>query len=93
MNWDLESKLAHKERVTEQKLSWEQREVLGENIYTDFCVWCNGYADEKAKTDAKVFARFLKENKVKINERQRQHIAKMYFGYVYDVDKQKWVKG
>ena len=93
MDWETEAKYAHEGRIRGQQGEWEKREIMGENIYTDFCVWCNGYADEKAKIDPKVFAKFLKENNVQITERQREYIAINHFGYVYDIDKKKWVKG
>lgn len=67
---------------------WEQnrKKQNGEYIYVNFCVWCNAYNDGNGKNDAKLFAKFLKQENIELTFWQRKHLAEKYFGYKYEYD-------
>ena len=66
-----------------QRESWERhcKQVRGEYIYTDFCVWCNAFNDSKGKNDAKLFGKFLKQENIELTNYQRLYLLEHYFGY------------
>ena len=74
-----------------------KREINGENIYTDFCVYCNCYLDNESKTDTKQFDKWLKQENRFINFWQLKYLREKYFGYKYTYihENQKWeiIKG
>lgn len=78
--------IEHNSRV--QRERWERhcKQVRGEYIYVNFCVWCNAFNDSKGKNDAKLFAKFLKQENIELTFWQRKHLAEKYFGYKYEYD-------
>lgn len=77
-----------------QRESWERhcKQVRGEYIYVNFCVWCNAFNNSNGKNDAKLFAKFLKQENIELTFWQRKHLAEKYFGYKYEYkrDKGEW---
>ena len=65
------------------------KEVRGEYIYTDFCVWCNCYAEQETKQNEKAFAEWLKRENRTLTEYQRRWIAENHFGWQFTWNKQK----
>lgn len=92
MDFDEEARLAHKERVLQEYNEREYKELFGENIYTNYCLWCNAFADNRAKISARKFGEYVKENKIELTDRQRVHIAEKYFGIKmqYNYETEKW---
>lgn len=82
----------HTERMAQQAQEWKTQQALGEDIYTMFCVWCNGYRNGNGKDSAKVFGAYLKAQGIELDFCQKKHLAEKYFGYTfeYDGEKQKW---
>lgn len=70
---------------------WEgkRRVERGESIYVKFCVWCNAFNYGNGKKDAKLFAKFLKQENIELTFWQRKHLAEKYFGYKYEYDYEK----
>ena len=73
---------------------WEHhcKQVRGEYIYVNFCVWCNAFNNSNGKNDAKLFAKFLNQENIELTFWQRKHLAEKYFGYKYEYkyDKGDW---
>ena len=90
-NQTFEEQLRIEHNNSIQRESWERhfKQVRGEYIYVNFCVWCNAFNNGNGKTDAKLFARFLKEQEIELNFWQRKHLAEKYFGYKYKFDRKK----
>ena len=82
-------RIEHNSRILRE--SWERhfKQVRGEYIYVNFCVWCNIYAGKATKTDPKAFAKWLKQEKIELTFWQRKHLAEKYFGYKYEYDYEK----
>ena len=79
-------------RAERYRNEMEQRrlkEVRGEYIYTDFCVWCNCYAEQETKQNEKAFAEWLKRENRTLTEYQRRWIAENHFGWQFTWNKQK----
>lgn len=81
--------IEHNSRI--QRESWERhcKQVRGEYIYTDFCVWCNCYAEQETKQNEKAFAEWLKRENRTLTEYQRRWIAENHFGWRFTWNKQK----
>lgn len=77
------------ERHRRERYEYQRKQVNGEYIYVNFCVWCNAYNDSKGKNDAKLFAKFLKQENIELTFWQRKHLAEKYFGYKYEYDYEK----
>ena len=79
-----------------KKQYWERqhRKIRGEDIYSLYCVWCNGFANEKAKTNARVFAKWLKNEKIELTQFQRKWLLENRFGFtlVWNEEKNDWEK-
>ena len=65
------------------------KEVRGEYIYLDFCIWCNCYAEQETKQNEKAFAEWLKREYRTLTEYQRRWIAENHFGWQFTWNKQK----
>lgn len=78
------------------KWLWENhcREIRGENIYIDFCVWCNCQEDteNKLRNSASVFANWLKRENITLTNYQRRWIAENHFGwqFTWNEEKKEW---
>ena len=82
----------HNEKIANLLYNHKMRVLLGEDIYTNFCVWCNGYAKKSDKTNPKAFAHYLKQEKITLNDTQRKHLYQTYFGYKvnYNNETKQW---
>jgi len=82
----------HKIRERNELNDSLNRKLTGECEYTRFCLWCNAFNKGQGKTDPKTFAKYLKEENVKLTIWQRIHLGKKYFGYEYEFDyfNKKW---
>ena len=76
-------------RLNAEKWGRRLKEVRGEYIYLDFCVWCNCYAEQETKQNEKAFAGWLKRENRTLTEYQRRWIAENHFGWRFTWNKQK----
>ena len=60
--------IEHNSRI--QRENWDRRlkEIRGEYIYTDFCVWCNCYAEQETKQNERASAEWLKRENRTLTE-------------------------
>lgn len=84
-----ELKLANQQKLWQHRLQRIHQETSGERIYLSFCNWCFAFANESTKTDAKAFAKFLKQENIKLTFWQRKNLAEKYFGYKYEYKHEK----
>ena len=83
------------QRKEQQEWAWRHhcREVRGEFIYTDFCVWCNCQGDDgKLRASERAFAEWLKRENRTLTEYQRRWIAENHFGwqFTWNEEKKEW---
>ena len=81
--------IEHLARLNAEKWGRQLKEVRGEYIYLDFCVWCNCYAEQETKQNEKAFAEWLKRENRTLTEYQRRWIAENHFGWQFTWNKQK----
>ena len=81
--------IEHLARLNAQKWGRRLKEVRGEYIYLDFCVWCNCYAEQETKQNERAFAEWLKRENRTLTEYQRRWIAENHFGWQFSWNKQK----
>ena len=83
-------------RAERYRNEMEQRrlkEVRGEYIYTDFCMWCNCQGDDgKLRASERAFAEWLKQENRTLTEYQRRWIAENHFGwqFTWNEEKKEW---
>lgn len=67
-------------------------EIRGDNIYTDFKVWCNSQGLSHLKTNEGAFSDWLKQNNIVLTDYQRRYIAENYFGYTvtWNYENNRW---
>ena len=84
--------IEHLARLNAEKWGRRLKEVRGEYIYLDFCVWCNCYAEQETKQNEKAFAEWLKRENHTLTEYQRRWIAENHFGwrFIWDKEKNEW---
>ena len=75
----------HRTESRERRL----KEVRGEYIYTDFCVWLHCQGQAELRNNEKAFADWLKRENRTLTEYQRRWIAEKYFGWQVTWNKQK----
>jgi hypothetical protein len=86
--------IEHNSRIKRE--SWERHcaEVRGEDIWVDFCVWCNcqGDTDNKLRKNERAFAEWLKRENRTLTEYQRRWIAENHFGwqFTWNEEKKEW---
>lgn len=87
-----ELRAEHEWRVNQEWHKRNERQALGEDIYTTFWVWCQSKWHGKFTTNIRLFDKYCKDNKIELTFWQRKHLAEKYFGYKYEYDhnKQKW---
>ena len=81
--------IEHLARLNAEKWGRRLKEVRGEYIYLDFCVWCNCYAEQETKQTEKAFADWLKKENRTLTEYQRRWIAENHFGWRFTWNKEK----
>ena len=81
--------IEHNSRI--QRESWERhcREVRGEYIYTDFCIWLHCQGQAELRNNERAFAEWLKRENRTLTEYQRRWIAENHFGWQFTWNKQK----
>ena len=81
----------HKEKIREERICKNFKDNSGENIYINFCCWCNGQ-ENASRLNEKDFKRFLQEEQIKLTQIQKIYLAKKYFNFtiVYDPINEKW---
>lgn len=91
-DFDIQIRQMQNARHREEYWKAVHNRVTGESIYTMYKCWCNGWRNGEDKTNAKVFAEYLKEKNIELTFLQRKHLAEKYFGYkyVYNNEKQDW---
>ena len=84
--------IEHLARLNAEKWGRRLKEVRGEYIYLDFCVWCNCYAEQETKQNEKAFAEWLKRENRTLTEYQRRWIAENHFGwqFTWNEEKNEW---
>lgn len=90
-----EEQIRIENRCRNEKWAWEVhcREIRGENIWVDFCVWCNCQGDDgKLRASARAFAEWLKRENRTLTEYQRRWIAENHFGwqFTWNEEKKEW---
>ena len=80
------------ERYRNEMEQRQLKEVRGEYIYLDFCIWCNCYAEQETKQNEKAFAEWLKRENRTLTEYQRRWIAENHFGwqFTWNEEKKEW---
>lgn len=81
--------IEHNSRMQRESRERHCKQVRGEYIYLDFCVWCNCYAEQETKQNEKAFAEWLKRENRTLTEYQRRWIAENHFGWQFTWNKQK----
>lgn len=81
--------IEHNSRMQRESRERQLKEVRGEYIYLDFCIWCNCYAEQETKQNEKSFAEWLKRENRTLTEYQRRWIAENHFGWRFIWNKQK----
>ena len=81
-----------KRQAREEQYERQRKILLGDYIYSDYCLWCNAFNKGKGKNDAKLFAKFLRQEEIELNFWQRKHLAETHFEYKYKFnhDKNDW---
>lgn len=82
-------KIENTTRLLKEHYKHKHEQINGEDIYIEFKVWCNAYNSGNGKNNAKLFAKFLKEQEIELNFWQKKYLAEKYFGYKYNFDRKK----
>ena len=77
------------ERYRNEREQRRLKEVRGEYIYTDFCVWLHCQGKSELRNNEKAFAEWLKRENRTLTEYQRRWIAENHFGWQFTWNKQK----
>ena len=77
------------ERHRNEREQRQLKEVRGEYIYTDFCVWLHCQGQAELRNNEKAFAEWLKRENRTLTEYQRRWIAENHFGWQFTWNKQK----
>ena len=93
-NQSFEEQCRIEQRCRQDEWYWQNHcnNVRGIHIYTDFCVWCNCYADKQTKTNVSAFKKWLKENNIELTPYQSRYLLENKFGYKvwYDEKQKDW---
>ena len=81
--------IEHLARLNAEKWGRRLKEVRGEYIYTDFCVWLHCQGQAELRNNEKAFAEWLKRENRTLTEYQRRWIAENHFGWQFTWNKQK----
>lgn len=77
------------ERHRNESIERQLKEVRGEYIYLDFCVWLHCQGKSELRNNEKAFADWLKRENRTLTEYQRRWIAENHFGWQFTWNKQK----
>lgn len=92
MPFEEEIAIEHLARLNAWKWQTKLKEIRGEYIYTDFCIWCNCQGNPNLRNNEKLFAKWLKEENITLTEYQRHWIAENHFGwqFTWNEEKKEW---
>lgn len=94
MSESFESLIMQENQERVERQVWERRisQNTGEDIYTDFCIYCNSKGNPLLRNSANAFGFYLKNECITLTEMQRRYIAEKYFGYKFNFifEKKKW---
>lgn len=78
----------HRNESRERRL----KEIRGEYIYTDFCVWLHCQGKSELRNNERAFAEWLKRENRTLTEYQRRWIAENHFGwqFTWNEEKNEW---
>ena len=82
-------RIEHNSRIQRESRERQLKEVRGEYIYTDFCVWLHCQGQAELRNNEKAFAEWLKRENRTLTEYQRRWIAENHFGWRFIWNKQK----
>ena len=82
-------RIEHNSRIQRESRGRQWKEVRGEYIYTDFCVWLHCQGQVELRNNEKSFAEWLKRENRILTEYQRRWIAENHFGWRFTWNKQK----
>ena len=89
-----EEEIRIEHRNQNKKWAWERycREVRGEYIYLDFCVWLHCQGKSELRNNERAFAEWLKRENRTLTEYQRRWIAENHFGwqFTWNEEKKEW---
>ena len=77
------------ERYRNESRERQLKEVRGEYIYLDFCVWLHCQGQAELRNNERAFAEWLKRENCTLTEYQRRWIAENHFGWQFTWNKQK----
>ena len=77
------------ERHRNEREQRRLKEVRGEYIYLDFCVWLHCQGQAELRNNERAFAEWLKRENRTLTEYQRRWIAENHFGWRFTWNKQK----
>ena len=80
------------ERHRNESRERQLKEVRGEYIYTDFCIWLHCQGQAELRNNEKAFAEWLKRENHTLTEYQRRWIAENHFGwqFTWNEGKKEW---
>lgn len=81
--------IEHNSRMKRESRERHLKEVRGEYIFTDFCVWLHCQGQAELRNNEKAFAEWLKRENRTLTEYQRRWIAENHFGWRFTWNKQK----
>ena len=82
-------RIEHNSRIQRESRERRLKEVRGEYIYTDFCVWLHCQGQAELRNNERAFADWLKRENRTLTEYQRRWIAENHFGWRFTWNKQK----
>ncbi len=82
-------RIEHNSRIQREIRERRLKEVRGEYIYTDFCVWLHCQGQAELRNNERAFADWLKKENRTLTEYQRRWIAENHFGWQFTWNKQK----
>ena len=67
------------EKRQQENTKRQNREFLGEDIYTLFYAWCNAFNDANNVNNYTLFKDFLKTENITLNKTQENYLIEKYF--------------
>ena len=80
LTFEEELAIEHLARLNAEKWGRRLKEVRGEYIYTDFCVWLHCQGKSELRNNEKAFAEWLKRENRTLTEYHIRWIAENHFG-------------
>ena len=82
----------HTQKIKEERWQRHLKEIRGENIYLQFCIWCNCQGLSDKQENVGLFAKWLKQENITLTEYQRRWLAENHFGwkFTWNEEKKEW---